>query len=129
MKKRGFQMVFLWILALAAFGAVLMLLWNLLVPGIFGLTTINFWQALGLLALSRILFGGFGRGKMMGGGFHGKGHNPIHDKWMKMTPEQRKEFISRRRKFGFGGPFGRDNFWERDDFNRGDTKDSEKGNE
>ena len=41
----------------------------------------------------------------MWGGMHGKGHNPMHDKWMKMTPEQRKEFINKRKKFGFGKPF------------------------
>lgn len=34
----------------------LMILWNLLVPTIFGLTTITFWQALGLNVLSSILF-------------------------------------------------------------------------
>lgn len=38
-----------------------MLLWNWLMPVIFGLTTITFWQALGLLALSKILFGRGGR--------------------------------------------------------------------
>lgn len=35
----------------------LMLLWNWLMPEIFGLTTISFWQALGLNLLSGILFG------------------------------------------------------------------------
>ena len=35
-------------------------LWNLLLPSIFGLPAISFWQALGLLLLSRLLFGGLG---------------------------------------------------------------------
>ncbi|HEY6046076.1 MAG TPA: hypothetical protein VIU65_05690, partial [Pyrinomonadaceae bacterium] len=41
-------------------GVVVMLLWNWLAPELFGLRTITFWQAFGLLALCRILFGGFG---------------------------------------------------------------------
>jgi hypothetical protein len=58
------------ILGIAVFasigGALVMLLWNWLAPALFGLRLINFWQALGLLALCRILFGGFG----LGGGGH-----------------------------------------------------------
>lgn len=96
------------VVVLAAISVVVMLLWNFLIPSIFGLTTISFWQALGLFVLARILFGGFkpGRGRMWG---HG-GENPIHKKWRNMTPEQRKEFVNKRRKFGFGHPFGRDSF-------------------
>ncbi len=44
-----------------------MLLWNALLPVIFGIVTITYWQALGLLVLGRLLFGGFGKG---GGGMH-----------------------------------------------------------
>jgi len=49
-------------------GFVVRLLWNWLLPPIFGLREITFWQALGLLALCRILFGGYGRG---GGSYRG----------------------------------------------------------
>ena len=42
-------------------GEVVRLLWNWLLPPLFGWRQITFWQALGLLALCRILFGGFGR--------------------------------------------------------------------
>lgn len=38
--------------------AVVMILWNLLLPEIFNLTKINFWQACGLTVLSNVLFGG-----------------------------------------------------------------------
>lgn len=41
------------------------LLWNVLIPELFGMKTISFWQAFGILLLSKILFGGFrfkGRG-------------------------------------------------------------------
>jgi hypothetical protein len=59
-------------------GLVVQWLWNWLLPEIFGLRQITFWQALGLLALCRILFGGFGRG----GGRHGDGGSR-HRKWWK----------------------------------------------
>ena len=80
----------------ALFTTAIMLLWNALIPSIFGLATINFWQALGLFVLSRILFGGFGpfgHGKMMmGRKMMGHHNNPLHEKWHKMTPEQREIF-------------------------------------
>ena len=41
-------------------GQIVKLLWNWLVPSLFGLPALTFWQALGLLALCRILFGGHG---------------------------------------------------------------------
>ena len=44
---------------LAVGSLVVMLLWNALLPAIFGLKAITFLQALGLLVLSKILFGGF----------------------------------------------------------------------
>lgn len=44
------------ILACLLFGAPLMVLWNLLMPEIFGLPEIGFWQACGLNILSAILF-------------------------------------------------------------------------
>jgi len=105
----------IWFLAVAAgFSAVVMLLWNWLIPAIFDLGTISFWQALGILVLCRILFGRFGgiRHKMHGG--HGRGtqdRNHIREKWEQMTPEQRKEFVNKRREhFGRGEFFGGRNF-------------------
>jgi hypothetical protein len=47
---------------LALCGLVVMLLWNWLMPEIFGLKTINYWQAWGLLILSQILFKGISFG-------------------------------------------------------------------
>ena len=46
---------------LGLFSLIVLLLWNWLMPSIFGLTTITFLQALGLLVLSKILFFGFHR--------------------------------------------------------------------
>jgi hypothetical protein len=51
------------------FGAVVMWLWNWLMPAIFGLGVITYWQAVGLAVLGRLLFGG-----MHHGGHHGRGH-------------------------------------------------------
>ncbi len=51
--------IFLLLLGLGSL--IFMLLWNALIPGIFGLKLIGYWQALGLLVLARILFGGFKR--------------------------------------------------------------------
>jgi hypothetical protein len=112
---------FIWHLTLgltiiAGIGAIVMLLWNGLMPGIFGLTGINFWQALGLFALSRVLFGGFGGGRIFDA--HRRFHkNHIREKWIKMTPEERKEFIYNRH---FGHGIGH---WNPDFFN---DKESEK---
>jgi len=115
MKQHGFGFVPIGLAAIAGFGAVTMLLWNWLMPCIFGLAAISFWQALGLLVLSRILFGGIGGRPWMGMGRH-KHHNHLREKWMKMTHEEQKEFIKSR---GFGHhPFGRD--CERDFFNQKD---------
>jgi len=105
MKAKHFGLFPLFLLAIAGFGTITMLLWNALLPSIFGLACINFWQALGLLVLARILLGGMGTGSMK----HMHQHRgPIYHKWRKMTPEQRKEFISNRRHFGFERPFNRE---------------------
>jgi hypothetical protein len=62
--------VILGAIAMAAFalvfGYVVMLLWNWLMPALFGLGTIGFWQAVGILVLAKILFGGFGSKRFRG---------------------------------------------------------------
>jgi hypothetical protein len=68
-------------------GQLVMHLWNWLAPTLFGWRQINFWQAFGLLALCRILFGGVGvRGRRR---FDGR---RMGRAWEKMTPEQREKF-------------------------------------
>jgi hypothetical protein len=75
-------------------GYVVMALWNWLMPSIFGLHTITYWQAYGLLILSKILFGG-----LRGGGHGGRRcHNrnewreQMFERWESMTPEEREKF-------------------------------------
>lgn len=59
--------VFIGILTAVGFalvlGYIVMLLWNWLMPEIFGLITINYWQAVGLILLAKLLLGGFGHHK------------------------------------------------------------------
>lgn len=74
----------------AGFGSAVWQLWNLLMPKIFSLPTIGFWQALGLLSLSWLLFGGF-RGPFRMGARRGYGPG-MRGRWSKMTPEEREQF-------------------------------------
>jgi hypothetical protein len=83
-------------LFIALGGEVVELLWNWLLPPLFGWRPITFWQGLGILALCRILFGGFG--------FHDSGRSSarrrvgdrIADRmaarWEHLTPEERERF-------------------------------------
>jgi hypothetical protein len=110
--KKGmhfFGHIVLGTVTIAGFGAIAMLLWNWLMPAIFGLACISIWQALGLLALARILFGGMGAGHFWRMGMMKHHHNPIREKWMQMTLEERKEFM-RKHPFhhGFGCDFSRE---------------------
>jgi hypothetical protein len=61
--------VLLGVVAVAFLGWVVMTLWNAIIPGVFvGVRAVDYRQALGLLVLSRLLFGGFrGRGGFRGG--------------------------------------------------------------
>jgi hypothetical protein len=61
---RALEIGILLAIILAGFGQAVLQLWNLLMPDIFGLRPIGYWQALGLLGLSWILFGGLGLFRM-----------------------------------------------------------------
>ena len=86
------------VLAAAVLGAVVMLLWNWLLPALFGWPSITFWQALALLALSRILFGRIG-----GRGGSGPWRHRLRDRWNRMTPEQRERFVEGLKRTGPAG--------------------------
>ncbi|GLH74121.1 hypothetical protein GETHLI_26230 [Geothrix limicola] len=86
--RRGIGFAFLGALAVALFGFVVMSLWNWLLPALFGAKAITYWQALGLLVLSRILLGGFHRHHRSG--FHHRRH--MFERWERMTPEERERF-------------------------------------
>ena len=88
-------------------GQVVMLLWNWLLPPLFGWRQITFWQALGILVLCRILFGG------LGGHRHSNRSNMrrriaeraadrMADRMEQMSPEERERFRQRiRERCGF----------------------------
>ena len=57
------------VLVAAIFGFAVMYLWNWLMPGLFGLKTIGYWQALGIVLLGKLIFGNFGHHH----GPHGRG--------------------------------------------------------
>ncbi|WP_185153917.1 hypothetical protein [Dysgonomonas sp. ZJ279] len=99
-KTKKFLGVLIFI-AVAALGiAVAMLLWNALIPQIIGWTTINYWQAAGLLILCRLLFGGFGkfghggcgRHRRFFGG-HGRKHSHVFEKMEGMSRQERREYM------------------------------------
>ena len=70
------------------FGQAVLHLWNWLMPAAFGLHPITYWQALGLLGLSWLLFGG-PRGWF---GHHGHWRHRMRERWEAMTPEERERF-------------------------------------
>ena len=72
---------------LAAIGFVVMSLWNELAPELFGLKPITYWHAVGLLILTRMLFGGF-RGAAGRGGHW---RHRVMERVEQMTPEEREK--------------------------------------
>ncbi|HUK53615.1 MAG TPA: hypothetical protein VL099_10040 [Candidatus Binatia bacterium] len=88
-------------------GGIVTLLWNWLLPPLFGIRAVSFWQALGLLVLCRMLFGGFG--------VRGAGRSRVRERirermderWGGITPQEREAWRQRmRERFGFGPPPG-----------------------
>jgi ABC-type multidrug transport system fused ATPase/permease subunit len=84
---------------IAGFSFVAMLIWNAIIPGLFSLPLLNYWQALGLVVLFRIFTGRFGHGL-----FHRHGHgfhhgNRLREKWRNMSEEERKAFIEQEKEF------------------------------
>ena len=96
MRRKWIFMIPIGIAAITLFifigGTAVQLLWNWLLPPLFGWKELTFWQALGMLALCRILFGGVG----------GRGGGRRHRDW---TPEEKERFRTRvREKWGWRRP-------------------------
>ena len=72
------------------FGNVVMLLWNCILPTVLGVKTITFWQALGILVLSKILFGGFKGGNRRPESHHKYNQDSLN-RWMHMSREEREK--------------------------------------
>lgn len=88
--------------AFVLFTFVVMWLWNWLIPAIFSLGVITFWQAAGLLLLSKILFSG---------GCHARGwhsdrkkkfwHSRFEEKWKRIPDEKKEKFANKMEEKGF----------------------------
>jgi len=94
------------LVTVALFGAAAMLLWNALMPQIFAMPTLTYWQMVGLMLLARILFGGLIHDMVGHGGRRGRGDgymfrhgNKLREKWMNMSAEERKEFMEKEKDF------------------------------
>ena len=96
MKKKWIFLAPLAILGVLLFialgGEVVRQLWNWLLPPLFGLRQITFWQAIGILALCRILFGGFGGHGSYRSNIRRRVADRMADRWQRMTPEERERF-------------------------------------
>jgi hypothetical protein len=103
---------FLFVGAGLLMGGVVKLLWNAILPPLLNVKPIAYWQAVGLLALCRILFGNYGGGRRRQRWSHGMaddnpdsvkrtgrfGGLPWRNKWMNMSPEERIKFRSEMRR-------------------------------
>ena len=93
-RKWAKRIPFIILIAVAAafaFSAVVMLLWNAVLVSVLHVGAITLWQAMGILVLAKILFGGF-RGRRHPGHHFAK---HMCRKWENMTPEQREKFRNR----------------------------------
>jgi Ca2+/H+ antiporter, TMEM165/GDT1 family len=87
--RKGLMFITLFIVLTLVVGLVVMGLWNAILPAVLGIKAITFVQALGILLLSKILFGGFH------GGFKGRKDQwrmKMQQKMGNMTPEEREKF-------------------------------------
>lgn len=92
--KRPYLFPIYFIVAALTLGAVVMLLWNAIMPGLTGWAVLTFPKALGLLVLCRILFGGF-KGRGGHGGPPWKRHAEWREKWNGLSDEERGEMRKR----------------------------------
>ena len=131
MKARRFsiihvlKMLLMGIVIITLFSVVVMLLWNWLMPAIFGLKVITIWEAAGLFALARILFSPFWGGRPHNRHMHHHERNQIMEKWRKMSQSERNKIIKERREMFGNGPFDRDFFESRCN----DTEQNEKSDD
>ena len=91
--KKRFFFFPLFLLAFFSLSAIVMLLWNWIIPSISTFGVLSYWKAMGLLTLTRILFGGFHfkrhQHKMHQ---HFEQHAAFKDKFMVMSDEEKQEF-------------------------------------
>ena len=92
MKRRRYFFLLIIPLIFGGLALIVMLLWNAILPSVFHVETLTYWQALGLLVLCRILFGGFLFGGRKGRPSFGRPPTQVREKWMNMSEEERIKF-------------------------------------
>ena len=89
-QRRKKPLFFLFILLMVLIvSAIVMFLWNAIIPDITGWKPINYWQAMGLMALCKILCGRLGGHRDHGGRSHFR-MNKFREKYTNATPEERE---------------------------------------
>lgn len=95
--RRAFGGIACFVVSALVLGAVVMLLWNAILPSLFNGPVITYWQAVGIFVLIRLLFRGFGMGKC-GSSCHdrrGDWKQRFEEKLSTMTPEEREKYRER----------------------------------
>ncbi len=94
-RKRHFPFFFLFPLMWLLLSAIVMWLWNAILPSLLHTNTITYWQSVGLLLLCRILFGGFKFGPSGNTSKFGNARfGNMREKWMNMSAEERNKMRS-----------------------------------
>jgi hypothetical protein len=86
--KKIIGFIILAIAGTALLSYVVMRLWNGVLVDALHASEVSYWQALGILVLSKILFGGF-KGHC-GSPYKHHWKNEMKEKWQGMTPEERE---------------------------------------
>ena len=87
--KKGLMILIFGAIAVTAFGFIVMGLWNAVLVQVVGVKAISFIQALGILLLSKILFGGCGHRRWRGSTAW---KEKMSQRFETMTPEEREKF-------------------------------------
>ena len=94
--KRAFFIPIAIVAGVFIFSGVVMLLWNAVLPAVIGVHTVTYWQAMCILVLSKIIFGGFKGMHDHGHQYHRHRHmeRDLREKWMQMDPQEREKMRS-----------------------------------
>jgi Ca2+/H+ antiporter, TMEM165/GDT1 family len=106
------------------FSYIVMRLWNGILPDVLGVRMISFWQAMGILVLSKILFSGFGGFAHKKEQFKNRFRQRMLNKWENMTPEEKEKFKNewKNRCRGWGGRFNDKDFPTHEPNEQGENK-------
>jgi hypothetical protein len=108
-----FKFILLAFIFLCAIGFSVQYLWNWLIPELFHGPVINFWQAIGLCLLGKLIFGWHGGGAApWGARAKQQWRRKMQEKMEHMSDEEKGKMREKLRKCGFGGRWGDNPFSE-----------------